>query len=142
MNVAAILREKGSHVVTVRETLSLEEAAAVLDSNAIGALVVIDPHGRPTAVLGERDVVRELALNGAAALARPIAHTLTQAFVTASLEDTLAEVMVRMTERRARHLPVIDKGKLVGIVSIGDVVRFKIADIEAETAAIREYILS
>jgi CBS domain-containing protein len=142
MNVAAILREKGSHVVTVRETLTLEEAAAVLDSNSIGALVVTDQQGRATAVLSERDIVRELALNGAAALSRPIAHALTQAFVTAALDDTLADVMVRMTERRARHLPVIEKEKLVGIVSIGDVVRFKIADIEAETAAIREYILS
>lgn len=142
MNVAAILREKGSHVVTVRETLSVEEAAGVLDANGIGALVVTDMRGHPTAVLGERDIVREIALNGEAALTRPLANVQTQAFVTAGLDDKLSEVMIRMTDRRVRHLPVMEEERLVGIISIGDVVKAKIADIEAETAAIREYILS
>lgn len=142
MTVDGILSVKGRDVVTVVETMTLEEAAGVLESHSIGALVVTERNGRPVAVLSERDIVREIAQHGGAALARPVAQAMTQAFVTADGEDTVQEVMMRMTERRVRHLPVVLDGKLGGIISIGDVVKAKIADVEAETAAIREYILS
>lgn len=142
MTVDGILSVKGRDVITVVETMTLQEAAGVLDSHSIGALVVTERNGRPVAVLSERDIVREIALHGAAALARPVAQAMTQAFVTADAEDSVEDVMMRMTERRVRHLPVVLEGRLGGIISIGDVVKAKIADVEAETAAIREYILS
>lgn len=142
MTVDGILSVKGRDVVTVVETMTLQDAAGVLDSHSIGALVVTEQNGRPIAVLSERDIVREIALHGPAALARPVAQAMTQAFVTADGDDTVEDVMMRMTERRVRHLPVVLDGKLGGIISIGDVVKAKIADAEAETAAIREYILS
>ncbi len=142
MTVDGILSVKGRDVVTVVETMTLEEAASVLDSHSIGALVVTETSGRPIAVLSERDIVREVALHGAAALGRPVAQAMTQAFVTAGIDDSVEDVMIRMTERRVRHVPIVLDGKLGGIISIGDVVKAKIADVEAETAAIREYILS
>lgn len=142
MTVDGILNVKGRDVVTVLDTVSLEEAARVLDGNGIGALVVLDPSARPVAVLSERDIVRAVALHGQGALVRPVAQAMTQAFVTARMDETADAVLIRMTERRVRHLPVLEGDSLAGIVSIGDVVKAKIENVEAETAAIREYILS
>lgn len=142
MRVEAILQQKGSAVVTIEDTATLVEAAEALDSHNIGALVVIDAQGRPVAVMTERDIIRELAVHGAASLQRSVANAMTPVFLTAMLDETVESVMMRMTGRRVRHLPVLDEGKLAGIVSIGDVVKAKIADAEAQTAAMRDYILS
>lgn len=142
MTVDGILSVKGRDVVTVVESLSLEEAARVLDTHGIGALVVTERNGRAVAVLSERDIVREVALHGAGALKRPVGQAMTQAFATAAPDESIGQIMMRMTERRVRHLPVLEEGNLVGIISIGDAVKAKIANVEAETAAIRDYILS
>jgi len=142
MRVKDILSVKGSSVVTIEDTSTLVEAAQTLDTHAIGALVVIDAMKRPVAVITERDIVRELAVNGQACLNRTVANAMTPAFVTATPDESVEIVMRRMTDRRVRHLPVIDENRLTGIVSIGDVVKSKIADAEAQTAAMREYILS
>ncbi|WP_300529333.1 CBS domain-containing protein [Maricaulis sp.] len=142
MRVEAILQQKGSAVVTIEDTATLVEAAEALDSHNIGALVVIDAQARPVAVMTERDIVRELAVNGAASLQRSVANAMTPVFITATRDETVESVMMRMTGRRVRHLPVLEDGQLVGIVSIGDVVKAKIADAEAQTAAMRDYILS
>jgi CBS domain-containing protein len=142
MRVAAILQQKGSAVVTIEDTATLVEAAEALDSHNIGALVVIDAQDRPVAVMTERDIIRELAVHGAASLQHSVANAMTPVFLTATLDETVESVMMRMTGRRVRHLPVLDAGKLAGIVSIGDVVKAKIADAEAQTAAMRDYILS
>lgn len=142
MRVEAILQQKGSAVVTIADTATLVEAAEALDSHNIGALVVIDAQARPVAIMTERDIVRELAVNGAASLQRSVANAMTPVFLTATRDETVESVMMRMTGRRVRHLPVLDDGKLAGIVSIGDVVKAKIADAEAQTAAMRDYILS
>lgn len=143
MRVADILSVKGGSVVTIEDGSSLNAAAQLLDSHGIGALVVMDPAGNPVAVLTERDIVREIALHGRACLPRSVAHATTPSFVTANPEESVDEVMQRMTERRVRHLPVLDQARrLIGIVSIGDAVKAKIADAEAQTAAMRQYILS
>ena len=142
MRVEAILQQKGSAVVTIADTATLVEAAEALDSHNIGALVVIDAQARPVAIMTERDIVRELAVNGAASLQRSVANAMTPVFLTATRDETVESVMMRMTGRRVRHLPVLDDGKLAGIVSIGDVVKAKIADAEAQTTAMRDYILS
>lgn len=142
MRVETILSVKGRSVVTIEDSCTLREAAQALDANAIGALVAVDPTGRPIAVLTERDVVRELAMHGRASLNRTVANATTPAFVTAVLDDTVEDILLRMTDRRVRHLPVLDGRELVGIVSIGDAVKAKIEAVEAQTAAMREYILS
>ena len=142
MNVGNVLSEKGHAVISVEETVMLQQAAAVLDTHGIGAVVVVDHRGKAIAVLSERDIVREVALKGPAALPRPVSNMMTQAFVSAAPGDSLNELMFRMTDRRVRHLPVIDQDELIGIISIGDVVKAKIADAAAETDAIKGYILS
>ncbi|WP_323762823.1 CBS domain-containing protein [Maricaulis sp.] len=142
MIVDAILRGKGRDVISIRETATLEEAARLLDSHGIGALLVEDGTGRPIAILSERDLVREMALNGAACLQRPVAQALTQAFVIAGRDIDLNALMVLMTERRVRHIPILEDDQLLGIISIGDVVKAKIAEMEAETAALQAYIRS
>jgi CBS domain-containing protein len=142
MTVETILNTKGHAVFTIVETETLLLASRSLDKHGVGALVVVDAAGRPIAVVSERDVVREIALSGAAALQRPVAHIMTQAFITASPEESLEMLMYRMTSRRVRHIPVIHEDVLIGIVSIGDIVKAKIDHAEAETLAIREYILS
>lgn len=142
MNVEAVLSDKGRSVITIDEGATVREAAGVLDGHGIGAVIVTDASARPVAVVSERDIVRELALNGEAVLNRPVGHIMTQAFITADLSDTLDELMVLMTDRRVRHLPVLKDGTLIGIVSIGDLVKAKISDVEAESDAIKGYILS
>jgi len=142
MIVEAILKTKGNNVVTIEETATLEKAAQTLDAHAIGALVVVDRKGRPIAVLSERDLVREMALNGIGCLSRPVSQALTAAFVTADRGTSLRDLMVLMTDRRVRHVPIMDDGEMLGIVSIGDVVKAKIADMEAEAAALEAYIRS
>lgn len=140
MNMDFILRGKGRDVMTIDDAGSLQAAANLMDSHGIGALLVCDDHGRPVGVLSERDIIREIALNGAAALTRPVSSAIVSAFLTASPDDLIDTVMMRMTDRRVRHLPVLDQGQLVGIVSIGDLVKAKIATVEAETEALRDYI--
>jgi CBS domain-containing protein len=140
MNVAAILQDKGDAVHTIAPGERLAEAAKTLDRKAIGALVVVDERRRVLGVLSERDVTREVARRGAAALDAAVSSAMTEDVVTASPADTLHELMSRMTDRRIRHLPVISGGQLVGIVSIGDVVKWRIRDAELEAQAMREYI--
>ncbi len=140
MNMEFILRGKGRDVIMIDEARTLREAANLMDSHGIGALVVHDSHDRPVGVLSERDIIREIALNGTVALTRPVAGAIVSAFLTVSPDDLIDTVMVRMTDRRVRHLPVLEQGQVVGIVSIGDLVKSKIATVEAETEALRNYI--
>lgn len=142
MSVEAILKSKGRDVITIREMATLEEASRLLDAHGIGALLVEDEQGRPIAMLSERDIVRELALNGAACLHRPVAHATTSAFITAGADAGVNELMVLMTERRVRHIPILEGNDLLGLISIGDLVKARISDMEAETAALQAYIRS
>jgi CBS domain-containing protein len=140
MNVAAILRQKGRAVTTASPGTSLLDVANKLAAKRIGAIVVIGPRGEVAGIVSERDIIRALAANGASCLTRPVAETMTKLVVTCQETDTLNELMAMMTSRRFRHLPVVTDGALVGIVSIGDVVKHHIAEVEMEATAMREYI--
>ena len=140
MNVAAILRQKGRAVTTVQPDISLQEVANKLAAKRIGAVVVVGEGGEVCGIVSERDIIRALATDGASALTQPVAQTMTRQVVTCQETDTLDELMAMMTARRFRHLPVVMEGALVGIVSIGDVVKHHVAEVEMEATAMREYI--
>ena len=140
MNVAAILKQKGRAVATIPPTLTLIEAAGRMAQRRIGALVVVDGQGEIAGIVSERDVIRALAEGGAACLDQPVTEAMTHQVVTCQECDTLDELMSMMTARRFRHIPVVAEGDLVGIVSIGDVVKHHVAEIEMEATAMRAYI--
>ena len=140
MTVAAILNDKGRDVVTAKAGDPLTDICAVLAERRIGAVVVTDPDGGVKGIVSERDVVRAIAREGAAALPKPVSSVMTRAVVSCAEEETVAELMSKMTEGKFRHLPVIRGGRLVGIVSIGDVVKRRIAEAEFEARAMRDYI--
>jgi CBS domain-containing protein len=140
MNVAAILRQKGRAVTTANPSATLLEVANKLAAKRIGAIVIVGARGDVAGIISERDIIRELATSGEDCLARPVADTMTRQVVTCQETDTLDELMAMMTARRFRHLPVVTDGALVGIVSIGDVVKHHVAEVEMEATAMRDYI--
>ena len=146
MSVTLILAKKGREVVTIgAERLSaasaaLEVAADILNLKRIGAAVVVDEAGRLLGIVSERDVLRAVAERGGAALDGTVADHMTRDVTTCAPSTSIDEVMSLMTEGKFRHLPVIEDGRLGGIVSIGDVVKHRLADVEAEHQALREYI--
>jgi CBS domain-containing protein len=116
------------------------EVANKLAAKRIGAIVVVGARGEVEGIISERDIVAALAAKGADCLGKPVSETMTRQVVTCLETDTLDELMAMMTARRFRHLPVITDGALVGIVSIGDVVKHHVAEVEMEATAMREYI--
>jgi CBS domain-containing protein len=140
MLIAHILGDKGEKVHTVSGDATLEEAARELNARKVGAVVVLDAEGALAGVLSERDIIREVARNGARALSGPVCATMTRTVFTATPEETVEEGLARMTDRRIRHLPVVVKGRLVGIISIGDLVKRKIEQAEAQAKALTDYI--
>lgn len=140
MTVAQILAEKGRTVVTIQPQRSLGEAASLLAERRIGALVVSDGANAVAGIVSERDIVRAVAGGGAAALEHPVSRHMTAKVVTCASAAPIHEITRLMTEGRFRHLPVVDDGRLVGVVSIGDVVKQRIAEVEAEGEAMRSYI--
>jgi CBS domain-containing protein len=122
MNIATILARKGMDVFTIRPEQNLREALGLLAQHNIGALVVVDPAGRPVGILSERDIVREAARNERL-FAVTVSGIMTRDVVVGGPQDDLVSVGNTMTEKRIRHLPVVDRGKLVGMISIGDVVK-------------------
>ncbi len=142
MNVAAILSGKGRDVVTARPTATLEEVARALATRRIGAIVVVGPDGRIDGIVSERDIITAIGERGVSCLAETVASVMTKSVQTCDAADTLDELMARMTTGRFRHLPVVDEGKLAGIVSIGDVVKHHVAAVELEASALRGYIVA
>jgi CBS domain-containing protein len=140
MTVKTILATKGSNVLSIEPTASLEAAVAMLAKHRVGALLVLGPDRRVIGILSERDIVRALAERGAGALKEPLAQSMTRKVVTCSQSDTVGALMERMTTGKFRHLPVIEQDQLVGIVSIGDVVKLRLHEMEHEAAALRDYI--
>ena len=139
MTVAHIISEKGSEVTTVPPQASLLEVAGVLANKRIGAVLVLE-NGMIRGILSERDIVRALARHGSEALHKLAVDCMTARVVTTRPEDTVHDVMQKMTSGRFRHLPVMDGDRLAGIVSIGDVVKRRIEEVEQEAAEIRDYI--
>jgi CBS domain-containing protein len=140
MTVKAILKTKGSEVLTIEPTKKLADAARILAERKIGALVITGPDRRVVGIVSERDIVQDLAAHGAQSLDLPLTEVMTRKVVTCSESDTVCSVMERMTSGKFRHLPVVDQGRLVGIVSIGDVVKYRLHEMEHEQSAMRDYI--
>jgi CBS domain-containing protein len=140
MNVKTILSVKGSEVITIGPTATLEEAIATLSRNRIGALVVLGADQRVIGILSERDIVRALSERGAGALKEPLSQTMTRVVVSCCEADTVSDLMERMTRGRFRHIPVLEQERLVGIISIGDVVKQRLGEMERESEALRDYI--
>ncbi len=140
MTVAMILKDKGATIYTAQAGQSLADAAQILRERAIGAVVIVDARAMPVGVLSERDIVRALAVHGPSVMDEPIREFMTADVITCAPTDTVDQLMELMTEKRIRHVPVMDTGTLIGIVSIGDVVRVKLATVEAEAEALKNYI--
>jgi CBS domain-containing protein len=140
MNVAAILRQKGRAVTTAGPNATIHEVAHKLAVKRIGAIVVVSAGGEVAGIISERDIIRALARDGADCLSKPVSEFMTRQVLSCTETDTLDELMALMTAQRFRHLPVVTDGALVGIVSIGDVVKDHVAEVEMEATAMREYI--
>ncbi len=140
MLVSQVVREKGDLVFTVSRHESLAAAAALLLERRVGALVVLDERDSVAGILSERDLVRAVAQQGAVALSQPVANWMTREVIFAAPDETTDSLLARMTDRRVRHLPVLKGGRLAGLVSIGDLVKRKIAETEAEAANLKAYI--
>ncbi|MCU1454329.1 MAG: hypothetical protein JWN46_2475 [Acidimicrobiales bacterium] len=140
MQVSVLLQAKGATVVTVAPDATTAEVAATLTEHRIGAVVVSADGAHIDGVLSERDIVRALADRGAAALDEPASALMTADVFTCAPETTVEQLMALMTERRFRHVPVLVDGALAGMISIGDVVKDRISDLEHETQALHSYI--
>ncbi|HEY5216189.1 MAG TPA: CBS domain-containing protein [Pseudolabrys sp.] len=140
MNVKVILAAKGGDVVCIEPTADLAAAAKLLSARRIGVVVIRGAGGRLSGILSERDIVRAVSEHGADALALPVAQVMTRNVVTCSEEESVAGIMERMTVGKFRHLPVVTEGRLVGLVSIGDVVKQRVEEVERESEALRDYI--
>ena len=144
MNVKAILAAKkrnlGGDVIFIEPTADLAAAAKLLSAHRIGAVVIRGAGGRLAGILSERDIVRALSEHGADALALPVGQVMTRDVATCGEDDTVASIMERMTAGKFRHMPVIVAGRLSGLISIGDVVKQRVEEIESESEAMRDYI--
>ncbi len=140
MTVAIILSKKGSNVISISVDTSVEKALSILDEKGIGAVLVSNYDDTVAGILSERDIVRALARSGAGILTDPASLHMTKDVITCVPDDTIASLMERMSKGRFRHMPVLDKGKLAGVVSIGDVVKMRIEQAEKEAEDILSYI--
>lgn len=140
MTVAKILNDKGSAVHTILSDVTVEDATRQMRELRVGALVATNEGDEIAGVFSERDLVRAITTDGQSALGRPISAYMTRGVITVALTDTIDHVMEMMTDRRVRHLPVVDGGRLSGIISIGDVVKVRMAETEFEAQALKEYI--
>lgn len=139
MRIADVLRSKGSAVATITETTTVIALLAELATHNIGAMVVVGPDGM-AGMVSERDVVRELHVRGADLLRLPVSEIMTAVVVTCTPEDPVDDLSALMTNNRVRHVPVLDNGRLVGIVSIGDVVKTRMEQLQSEQEHLQAYI--
>jgi CBS domain-containing protein len=142
MTVSTILAEKGRDIVTIDPGASLADTARLLAEKRIGAALILGADRRLVGIISERDIVQALAARGAAALDEPVSQTMTRKVETCNENETISSIMERMTKGKFRHVPVIDQGRLIGIVSIGDVVKHRLREMERESAAMHDYILT
>jgi CBS domain-containing protein len=142
MTVSIILAGKGRDVVTIEPNATLADAVKLLAEKRIGAVVILGADRRIVGILSERDIVRALAENGRDALDGPVSAAMTRKVSTCHERENISTIMERMTIGKFRHIPVADQGRLVGIVSIGDIVKHRLGEVERDSAAMRDYILS
>jgi CBS domain-containing protein len=142
MTISIILASKGREVVTIAPSASLASAVGLLVEKRIGAVLILGADRRVVGILSERDVLRALAERGAGALEEPVSQTMTRKVSTCNENESVLNIMKCMTEGRSRHVPVVDQGQLVGIVSIGDVVKHRLDEMERDSTAMHDYILT
>jgi CBS domain-containing protein len=142
MTVSIILAGKGRDVVTIDPNASLAAAVELLAGKRIGAVVIVGADRRIVGILSERDIVRALAEQGHKALDEPVSAAMTRKVSTCHERETISSIMERMTLGKFRHVPVVDQGRLAGIISIGDVVKHRLSEVEHDSAAMRDYILT
>lgn len=140
MTVAIILKNKGSGVVSARPGTSVGDIARLLAEHRIGAVPVVNAKGGLEGIVSERDVVRAIARSGQAVLEQAVEDVMTRKVLVCKPTDNVYDIMALMTENRIRHLPVVVSGKLEGVISIGDVVKFRIAEVEFEAEEMKRYI--
>ena len=144
MNVKTILAAKkrtlGGDIICIEPTADLSAAAKLLSTHRIGAVLIRGAGGRIAGILSERDIVRALSEHGAAALNLPVGKVMTRNVATCGEDDSVASIMERMTAGKFRHLPVVEKEELIGLISIGDVVKHRVEEVESESEAMRDYI--
>jgi len=140
MTVANILGEKGRNVITIQGSSSLLDVARMLSANKIGVIVVSEDGASVDGIVSERDIVKAIASNGAEVLLRPVSKFMTKNVITCEDSDSIENLMEKMTKGRFRHLPVVNDGKLDGVISIGDVVKMRIAEAQSVADAMRDYI--
>jgi CBS domain-containing protein len=142
MQVENILKTKGNRVVTATAETTLRSAATVLKTERIGAMVVVDRDGKVVGIMSERDIAHALAGDAQSVGDMTVADVMTRAVLSCTRGDHIDDLMRLMTTRRVRHLPVIEGGALLGMISIGDIVKARLAELESETETLREYIVS
>ena len=140
MNVAAILKGKGRAVLTARPDVTLLDIVQKLNAKKIGAIVVVGENGKVAGIVSERDVIRVIGERGIDALNLPVSEVMTRNVISCRETSAIDELMEMMTKGRFRHLPVVEDGALVGIISIGDVVKHHVAEVEMEVSAMRNYL--
>lgn len=143
MLVQAILKSKSTDgVVTVAPSMTVSDAAKILADKRIGTVIVSEDDGETAAgILSERDIVRELAASGSGCLTQPVSAYMTKKLVTAAQQDKVQDVLARMTEGRFRHMPIVEDGKLIGIVTLGDVVKAQLSELAMEKDALQGMIM-
>jgi CBS domain-containing protein len=142
MTIGMILADKGHEIVSIEPAATLKSAATLLAEKRIGAVVILGADHRIIGILSERDIVRAIGERGVAALDEPVSQTMTRKVSTCTEGETLVAIMERMTQGKFRHVPVVEQGRLTGIVSIGDVVKHRLREMERDSAAMRDYILT
>src|SRR3954471_6925720 len=140
MTVKAVLCLKGRHVLTITPAATVQNAIEVLKAHGIGAVVVLGAEQRVIGVLSERDVVLALAERGCSVLDEPVSQVMTRNVFTCSESETISSIMKQMTVGKFRHVPVLEQDRLIGIISIGDVVKHRLLEMEHEAEALHEYI--
>jgi CBS domain-containing protein len=140
MNVATILKLKGSGVVTTAKDKSLLDIAKLLAQHGIGCVVIVEEDDKIAGIMSERDLMRAMGQAGPKVLNEPVSNFMTKTVITAGEADTSEQLMSEMTTHRFRYMPVVEMGRLIGLVSIGDLVKIHLADAEFESGAMRQYI--
>jgi CBS domain-containing protein len=140
MTVGVILAAKGRDTFTVEPNIRLAEAIRLLAEKRIGSALILGADRRIAGIISERDIVRALAERGAAALDEPVSRAMTRKVETCNENEAVASLMERMTAGKFRHMPVVDQGRVIGIVSIGDIVKHRVQEMERDSVAMREYI--
>lgn len=142
MNISGILKNKGDDVFSTTPSATVAEASKTLTERGVGALLVRDENGGLRGILSERDIVRTIATKGPMALEMQVSSVMTSDLITITSAETVQDAMAKMTGKRIRHLPVVDGGELQGMISIGDVVKCRIEEVESEASTLRAYIAS